>query len=49
MIINESRLKVLDNSGALTAKCFRVYGKKEASLGNLVVVSIQTFRTGKKS
>jgi large subunit ribosomal protein L14 len=48
MIISETRLKVVDNSGALTAKCFRVFGRKEGTLGSKIVVSVQTFRAGKK-
>jgi large subunit ribosomal protein L14 len=48
MIISETKLRVLDNSGALTAKCFRIYNKNVGKLGSLIVVSIQTFRTGKK-
>jgi large subunit ribosomal protein L14 len=48
MIISETTLKVLDNSGALTAKCFRIYGRNVGNLGSLIVVSIQSFRTGKK-
>lgn len=48
MIISETCLKVMDNSGALKAKCFRVFGRKEGLLGSKIVVSIQTFRTGKK-
>lgn len=48
MIIKETTLKVLDNSGALTSKCFHIFGRKVANLGNLIVVSVQTFRTGKR-
>jgi len=48
MIIKETNLKVLDNSGALTAKCFHIFGRKQAILGNMIVVSVQTFRTGKR-
>jgi large subunit ribosomal protein L14 len=48
MIFNETRLSVLDNSGALIVKCFRVFGKSYGSIGTKLVVSVQTFRGGKK-
>lgn len=48
MIFNETKLSVLDNSGALLVKCFRVYGKSYGVLGTKIIVSVQTFRVGKK-
>lgn len=48
MIISETCLKVVDNSGALLAKCFRVFGREEAILGSKIVVSVKNFRSGKK-
>jgi large subunit ribosomal protein L14 len=48
MIQTETRLDVLDNSGALQVKCFKVFGKKFADIGTMVVVSVQTYRAGKK-
>lgn len=48
MIIKESTLKSLDNSGALVVKCFHVFGSKTASLASLIMVSVKTFRSGKK-
>ena len=48
MIFNETRLNVLDNSGALIVKCFRVFGKSFGGIGTQLVVSVQTFRAGKK-
>jgi large subunit ribosomal protein L14 len=48
MVFNESRLSVLDNSGALVVKCFRVYGRPYGIVGTKIIVSVQTFRTGKK-
>lgn len=48
MIKNETRLQVLDNSGGLIVKCFRIYGKKEATLGNKILISIKTCRVNRK-
>lgn len=48
MIGQETNLRVLDNSGALRVKCFRIFGKKFGLLGSLLMVSVQTFRSGKK-
>lgn len=47
MIQSGSLLKVIDNSGAKTAKCLRVlggYNKKSAKIGDVIVVSIQKLR-----
>ena len=42
MILIGTILKVIDNSGAVEARCIRVLGnKKKATLGDRVVVSIQ--------
>lgn len=48
MIISETVLDVMDNSGGLLAKCFRIFGKKEGTIGSLLMVSIQSFRSGRK-
>jgi ribosomal protein L14 len=48
MIFNETKLKVLDNSGALTVKCFRIFGGSYGCIGSELVVSVQTFRSGKR-
>jgi len=48
MIFNESKLSVLDNSGALLVKCFRIYGKPFGVLGTKIIVSVKSFRVGKK-
>jgi large subunit ribosomal protein L14 len=48
MISKETMLNVLDNSGALTVKCFHIYGKSKAIVGSKIVISVKTFRTGKK-
>jgi|JI102314A1RNA_FD_contig_31_6470683_length_556_multi_1_in_0_out_0_1 ribosomal protein L14 len=48
MIFNETRLAVLDNSGALIVKCFRIFGKAYGDIGSKLVVSVQSFRSGKK-
>lgn len=42
MVCSESMLKVADNSGARFARCIRVLGKKFASVGDRVVVSIRS-------
>jgi large subunit ribosomal protein L14 len=42
MISSGTILKVIDNSGAVQARCIRILGnKKEAKLGDHIVVSIQ--------
>lgn len=44
MIQQETKLKVADNSGAKTAKCFKVLGgsrKRYAQLGDMVVASVK--------
>lgn len=48
MIFNETKLPVVDNSGALTVKCFRIFKKSHGFIGDCLVVSVQTFRAGKK-
>jgi large subunit ribosomal protein L14 len=47
MIQSGSLVKVVDNSGAKTAKCIKVLGgykKRVAKTGDLIVVAIQTLR-----
>ena len=48
MIIKEGTLlKISDNSGAKTAKCIKILGgykKKSASIGDLIVVTVQKTR-----
>lgn len=47
MIRTGSLLKVIDNSGAKTAKCIKVLGgykKKSAKIGDVIIVSIQKLR-----
>jgi large subunit ribosomal protein L14 len=51
MIQQQSILKVSDNSGAKTVKCIKVLGgfkKKQAVLGDTIVVSVQTLRNKSK-
>jgi len=51
MIQQQTILKVSDNSGAKTVRCIKVLGgfkKKQASLGDIIVVSIQKLRKLKK-
>lgn len=51
MIQQQTVLKVIDNSGAKTVKCIKVLGgfrKKIASLGDMIVVSIQKLRNRAK-
>ncbi|WP_342262155.1 uL14 family ribosomal protein [Alphaproteobacteria bacterium endosymbiont of Tiliacea citrago] len=40
MIIKETVLRVIDNSGAKMARCFMVYKKSYASIGDIIKVSI---------
>lgn len=51
MIQQQTLLKVSDNSGAKIARCIKVLGgfkKKTASIGDLIVVSIQKLRNKSK-
>jgi len=51
MIQQKTVLKVFDNSGAKTVRCIKVLGgfkKRYASLGDIVVVSIQKLRNKSK-
>lgn len=51
MIQQRTILKVADNSGAKTVRCIKVLGgfkRKTATLGDLIVVSIQTLRNKAK-
>jgi len=51
MIQHESILKVADNSGAKTVKCIKVLGgfkKRYATLGDIIVVSVQELRNRSK-
>ena len=53
MIQQQTILKVSDNSGAKTIKCIKVLGgfkKKYATIGDIIVISIQQLRnTSKKT
>jgi large subunit ribosomal protein L14 len=52
MIQQETILKVADNSGAKTVKCIKVLGgfkKRYASLGDIIVISVQQLRNKSKS
>lgn len=45
MIQHKTMLKIIDNSGAKTAKCIRVLGgykKKQAFIGDFILVSIKS-------
>lgn len=51
MIQQETIIQVADNSGAKTVKCIKVLGgykKKTATIGNLIVVSVQELRNKSK-
>lgn len=51
MIQQESILKVADNSGAKSVKCIKVLGgfkKRYATLGDIIVVSVQELRNRSK-
>lgn len=52
MIIPQSKLRIVDNSGGKWARCVKVKGKSakaSASLGDTIVVSIQSLRQRHKS
>jgi large subunit ribosomal protein L14 len=51
MIQQQTVLRVADNSGAKTVKCIKVLGgfkKRYASLGDIIVVSVQQLRNKSK-
>ena len=51
MIQQQSVLKVVDNSGAKNVRCIKVLGgfkKRYASLGDIIVVSVQQLRNKSK-
>ena len=51
MIQQKTILKVFDNSGAKTVRCIKVLGgfkKRYASLGDIIVVSVQKLRNRSK-
>nr|AVR57489.1 ribosomal protein L14 [Entomoneis sp.] len=51
MIQQETLLKVADNSGAKTVKCIKVLGgykKKNAKIGDIIVVSVKTTQNNSK-
>ena len=48
MIQPQTLLKIIDNSGAKTARCIKVIGgsrKKFASIGDIIVVAVQQVRS----
>ena len=52
MIQRQSSLIIIDNSGAKVVKCISILGgfkKKNAYLGDIVVVSVKQIRTKNKS
>lgn len=40
MIVKQSVLRVIDNSGAKAVRCFMVYKKRYASIGTIIKVSV---------
>lgn len=51
MIQQQTSLKVLDNSGAKKVKCIKILGgskKKYATLGDIIVISVQQLRKKSK-
>lgn len=47
MIQSQTILKVVDNSGAKTARCFKIlngFKKKYATIGDTIIVSVQKLR-----
>jgi len=51
MVFNQTLLKCIDNSGALTVKCLKILGKSSKSKGfpgDYIIVSIKTYKPNKK-
>jgi large subunit ribosomal protein L14 len=51
MIQTQTILKIVDNSGAKTAKCIKIlqgFQKKTSKLGDIVIVSVQKLRNKSK-
>ncbi len=51
MISINTRLKNIDNSGAIMVRCIRILGKPSralAKVGDLIIVSVKTYRPGRK-
>jgi large subunit ribosomal protein L14 len=49
MIFLQTRLKVADNSGAKVAQCIKILGgsgRKVARIGDIIVISIKSLRSG---
>lgn len=47
MVISHTKLKSLDNSGALYSRCIKILGgfkKKKANIGDIIVVVINIFK-----
>lgn len=40
MVIKFTKVNILDNSGGLVARCFGVFDRKVASIGDIIIVSI---------
>lgn len=48
MLYPESRLGVIDNSGAKWCKIIRVYGGVPGVMGSLVLITVRRYRPGRK-
>jgi len=51
MVFNQTLLKCIDNSGALTVKCLKILGKSSKARGfpgDYIIVSIKTYKPNKK-
>mgnify|MGYP001384271737 CR=1 FL=1 len=49
MIIKQSKVKVIDNSGVALGQCIHVYGKKVASIGDEILIAVKRIRRVKSS
>jgi len=49
MIIKQSKVKIIDNSGVALGQCIHVYGKKVASIGDEILISVKRIRRVKSS
>ena len=48
MILNQTLLKVCDNSGIKVVKCFKVYKHKTASIGDIFLSSVKDIKSKSK-
>jgi large subunit ribosomal protein L14 len=47
MIVKQTKVKIIDNSGALYGQCIHVYGKKWATIGDEILVAVKKVKSKK--